>query len=536
MVWQGDGKNFAFLQQDDTSGSTVFFYSGSEEKLQRFSPEQYNDFPGQYHIENGYANGLTIAADGSKVFFTIRKDADAAEKFDGVQQWNGNDAVLYSERMHFADIESNTRVVAWWPQENKFRCVTDNDKPFCLLNATKDYALLYNENELKPQYKLVRDVNFYVTDLKTGIRKLLLENQAAELSKSSFSPGGKYFVYLKGHDWWLYDFRNERHLNLTENSGLQVTNEEDKSWKEIYQIAGWGPKDDYLLIYDQFDLWKIDFDGTFKRLTNGRESGVSYRIVAPRESEFYRSDFRGHVDLPVDTNADIILSARKGNDTGYFVLNANGKIQVIAFDSLLSKDLLKAGKANTYSFLSQNYNKPPVLRMVRAIGLKPNDLFASNPQHKKFLWGKQEIIDYENSQHIPLKGILYYPADFDASKKYPMVVHIYEKQSYMEHYYTNPSHFNMSGFNVANLTAKGYFVLLPDIEYNLGGPGVSATDCVVAATNAVLAKGYILKDKVGLIGHSFGVMRPILLSPKLTCSRVRSRVLLSPICLHGTFQ
>ena len=59
-------------------------------------------------------------------------------------------------------------------------------------------------------------------------------------------------------------------------------------------------------------------------------------------------------------------------------------------------------------------------------------------------------------------------------------------------------------FNVTNLTSQGYFVLLPDIEYELGSPGISATDCVVAATNEVLRKDIVSPDKIALIGHSFG--------------------------------
>jgi dipeptidyl aminopeptidase/acylaminoacyl peptidase len=62
----------------------------------------------------------------------------------------------------------------------------------------------------------------------------------------------------------------------------------------------------------------------------------------------------------------------------------------------------------------------------------------------------------------------------------------------------------MEGFNIANLTAKGYFVLLPDIEYEMGNPGLSAADCTIAATKEVIRRGLVNSDKIGLTGHSFG--------------------------------
>ena len=85
-----------------------------------------------------------------------------------------------------------------------------------------------------------------------------------------------------------------------------------------------------------------------------------------------------------------------------------------------------------------------------------------------------------------------------------MVVHIYEIMSKNLHHYVNPSFLNGEGFNVTNYTLADYFVLLPDIRYELGNPGISAVDCVSAGVNAVVDKGLVDKSKIGLFGHSFG--------------------------------
>lgn len=506
LVWHNGGADFTALKVGNgAEGAVVFYYSFTAKKGYYFDPLQLATFPSEYFVESGNASGLTISADGSKVFFSIRKKAAFSKSFDGIQQWNGNDAITYSERQHMGDSEFNTKIMVWWPQTGKFRKVTDDSQPFGLLNGTQDYVLTFSQTDLEPQYKLDRNVNYYVTNLETGERNLLLENQSTELFESSFSPKGKYFAYFKENNWWVYNFRTRKHSNVTVGAKLQLSNEEDKSWKSVYRVAGWGNNDASLLIYDRYDIWKIDLEnGKITRLTKGREKGILYAIVPAGSDEFYPSNFSGHIDAIADMNHDILLIGSTINETGYFILEPNGQVKTIAFGNYRSTEILKAKKAEVYVFEKEQYDSPPELVVSYGANNADVRLFQSNPQHYTYAWGKEELIHYHNSKNVPLQGILYYPANYNPDKKYPMIVHIYEKQSYMFNYYFNPSLHNMSGFNVANLTAQGYFVLFPDIEYELGNPGLSATDCVVAATNEVIRKGVINPDKIALIGHSFG--------------------------------
>lgn len=85
-----------------------------------------------------------------------------------------------------------------------------------------------------------------------------------------------------------------------------------------------------------------------------------------------------------------------------------------------------------------------------------------------------------------------------------MVVFIYEKLSQHLHNYFNPTLHNNLGINTSNLNAQGYFVLYPDISFEINDVGISATDCVVSAAKAVIAMGLIHPDKIALTGQSFG--------------------------------
>lgn len=62
---------------------------------------------------------------------------------------------------------------------------------------------------------------------------------------------------------------------------------------------------------------------------------------------------------------------------------------------------------------------------------------------------------------------------------------------------------NGADFNVSYFTSQGYFVLLPDIVYEIGNPGFSEADYVIAATKSALEMVPLNKNKLGPIGHSF---------------------------------
>jgi dipeptidyl aminopeptidase/acylaminoacyl peptidase len=83
-----------------------------------------------------------------------------------------------------------------------------------------------------------------------------------------------------------------------------------------------------------------------------------------------------------------------------------------------------------------------------------------------------------------------------------MITYIYEILSTTVHGYTNPS--ERSPYNVTNYTTNGYFVFRPDIVYEINDPGMSAVNCVVPAVEEVVKTGMIDKDKIGLMGHSWG--------------------------------
>jgi dipeptidyl aminopeptidase/acylaminoacyl peptidase len=186
--------------------------------------------------------------------------------------------------------------------------------------------------------------------------------------------------------------------------------------------------------------------------------------------------------------------------SGYSILEKGKIISLVGGLRQISR--LEMISNTEYAYVSESFSTPPSIK-YREKGIKETTVFQSNPHYKKYSWGTSEMIHYEVNGR-QLNGALYYPAGFDPSVKYPMIVYIYDTVSRGVFLYKNPSQYDFLGFNLTHYTLNGYVVLLADIAYGAGSPGIDATNCVSAAVDKVFKMGFVDARKIGLIGHSFG--------------------------------
>ncbi|MDD4145455.1 MAG: prolyl oligopeptidase family serine peptidase, partial [Prolixibacteraceae bacterium] len=98
----------------------------------------------------------------------------------------------------------------------------------------------------------------------------------------------------------------------------------------------------------------------------------------------------------------------------------------------------------------------------------------------------------------------YLPENIDSTKKYPLLVYYYERNSenLFRHQHPSPSR---SVINKTFYSSNGYIVFVPDIVYKVGYPGHSAYEAVISGTQYLLNKyPFINKNKMGLQGQSWG--------------------------------
>ena len=123
--------------------------------------------------------------------------------------------------------------------------------------------------------------------------------------------------------------------------------------------------------------------------------------------------------------------------------------------------------------------------------------------------GTCEDYNYTNSKGDTVYGRLYLPKDFDASKKYPMIVYYYGGCSPTGRYFESPyapQYWNSLGY-VAYIVepsgAAGFGQEWASRHVNTAGHG-PAEDIIEGVKSLCATHPYINKEKIGCMGASYG--------------------------------
>lgn len=512
LLWSKDGNTLVFLEEitnrNGTSGShKIYSYDCKSRKLKVLNP-QTNDFFLDSSIVAYSSYPLIMSASGNKIFFYVSKDSILIEKQKQVQIWDASTPFEYPAQQDYEMLQNAPKLAVWDKETDDISVLATRERPTVMLTPDRNYALSYSSTTYEPEYKTTTTVDYYIKSLKTKQQHLFISNQTTGAFTMSASLKGNFISYFRDKHWWVYDIINERHTNVTKNidTSFDNTDSDRPGLSHGYSGPGWTSDDKFLIVYDKFDIWLITANGeTKKKITNGRENNIRFRICEYLYSESFTRSITDFPTRNFDLSKGLILEATgKDNKSGYYKWTEDGKLLKIVYgDSKVSR-LKKAKKSNTYMFVEETFQIPPQLKIANDKTKEPELIVQSNSHYKKYNWGEAEIIQYANKKGEKLQGALYYPANFTKGKQYPMIVHIYEKLSNQIHKYNNPSLYSGTGFSHTNYVLDNYFVFMPDIRYELGNPAISATDCVLSAVATVIEKGDIDPKRIGLIGHSFG--------------------------------
>jgi dipeptidyl aminopeptidase/acylaminoacyl peptidase len=458
--------------------------------------------------------------DGSMVYVGIaewprkievkRSDEDPAT----VEVWHWRDVNVISEqKLTAARDRDRNAPAAWHVAANILVPLSTNVKEDVRLPRTGSRALALDGVPYQNDAMFGRNfADVYKLDLNTGARAEVAKHLTPPVE---FSPGGRYAMNFKEGDFWIYDLESGAARNVTQDSKIVFTNQENDypvSQKPAYGVAGWTKDDHSAIVYDSYDLWEIFPDGAQpKRLTDGSTEEVRHRYVrtAPGTGGGGRGGRGGGrggggaASEPIDLARPIYLSleGRWTKKSGYAILRDGKTERAIYLDQGVS-GLEKARDADTFVYQSGAWDESPNFFAAGADLKNAQRVSDTNPFAAQYAWGRAELIDYRNSHGDRLQGALYYPASYEKGKQYPMIVQIYEIESNQLHNWTAPS--ERTTYNAAVWTQHGYFVLRPDIVFKARDPGVSALDSVTAAVKKALESGMIDARHVGLTGHSWG--------------------------------
>ena len=428
---------------------------------------------------------------------SLRETLDEAP---GVEVWHVRDIrIIPNQKITAGRDKRDTIAAVYWLDERKLvqleNDVTENIE--ILEGGVR--AIGYDETPYEEEQRFSATVmDLYSVDVKTGAQERILERV-----KYSFSghPTGRYFLFVREGDVWSYDLKGGKSVNLTGDVDSKFIDQESSvltDEKRPYGIGGWTKDGKTVLLYDRFDIWSFPLaGGEPTQLTDGAEYQIAHRrvrVAADRDDDQY-------VDMK--TGFYFSLYGERSKKSGYGPMKDGAPPTHLVWKDARISRLAQAKDADVLSYREERFDDSPDFFVAGPMLDEPKKVSATNVvAEEKFLWGKSELVDYESASGVPLQGALFYPADYDPSKTYPMVVYIYELRSQSLHQYQVPSERNP--YSTGVYTQNGYFVFQPDIVYRAQNPGLSAVECVVPAVRKVLESGMVDPKRVGLFGHSWG--------------------------------
>jgi dipeptidyl aminopeptidase/acylaminoacyl peptidase len=427
--------------------------------------------------------------------------ADDAPQPTQVDIWNWQDPQLQPMQRVRAQQERNRTYRALVHLADK-RFVQLATLDFPTINAGDDAVRAIGTNDLPYQKEMSWDTTYSdvaLVDLKTGQRQKVLEHWRGA---PTMSPGGKYLLYFDEDkaDWFTYRVSDGAKVNLTEKLNINFWREDHDTpnLPPAYGVAGWTPNDQAVLLYDKYDIWEIHPDGTGARMVTGGE-GRKQQIVFR-----YRSMDPDEKAIPTDKPLLLAANDDRTEANGFYRIgftNPSSLEKVIMLDKSFGA-LTKAKNADRVVFTLARFEEFPDLWVSDTSFKNMQKVSDANPQQAEYVWGKSELMQYRNADGKMLRAILTKPDNFDPSKKYPMMVYIYEELSEGLHTYRAPA--PGTSISITRYVSNGYVVLQPDIVYETGYPGESAEKCVIPAVETVLAMGFIDPKRIGIQGHSWG--------------------------------
>jgi len=510
LQWQHKGKIVSFFGTTNEGQEELYCYDIASRKLHVLKTSDAT-FPASMKISPDQNVELTVSRDGKKLFFGITPATarDTTTVAGAVEIWNAKDKMMYPRRMLKASVLHPQYLAVWYPERAIVRQISTEEQPWVMLNGDQEYALTAAPLQYEPQYKWIADMDYYLVSLESGKRELFLKEQSGFMDHMGISPDGRYINYYKENNWWVYNIQLKSHTNVTKGLDTSWDNSTTDPGNQlnVWGQPGWSTDNKWALYYDSHDIWAISADGLKrKRLTNGKEKQLRFRFDASAVADEQGTNYSGIGMYRYDLSKNVLLSTNDlhGGASGYYILHPKKGGTTLAMDTSAITKLQKAKESDGFIYISQRFDRPPCLMYRKGIDKSATVLKQSNPQHELYQWGKSEMIHYTDSRGSLLNGALFYPAGYDASKRWPMVVYIYETVSQDLNRYVNPTLHNTLGFNITNLTTQGYAVLLADIAFEKGNTGFSAVDCVTKAVNATVENGVADPGKLALMGHSFG--------------------------------
>jgi dipeptidyl aminopeptidase/acylaminoacyl peptidase len=526
ITWDFAQHELAFLSDRDDAAGKPAKYKAYLWDRKAAAPVEVlsNTTPG---FRAGYAiaerGTMTFSRDGSRLFVSCAPmDVIAASDREppSANPTLPSDDKVVADLWHWKDdyVQPMQKIRAAQERSRSYRGVLNLvDKKFVQLadpamatvNPSDDGRVAIGMDDRAYRHMVDYDGNFsdvFVVDTATGVKKKVLEQFRGGGGRGAggvqMSPDAKHLLAYKDGIWWTVRTSDGKMTDVSSKLGPKFLNEDHDSpdLPPSYGQAGWTKDGKWALVYDRYDVWAVSPDGgSSRKLTDGRASNLQFRVVVLDRND--DEEERG-----IDSTKPLLLRAEnlETRESGFYSLAhmESGKPEKLLMGSKNYRTIAKAKDADVVLITATTFHDQPDLQVTDSSFRQMKKVTDANPQQSQMLWGTGELIHYRNSDGLDLQAALYKPENFDPTKKYPMMIYIYERLSQSVHNFVPPR--PGTSINISYYVSNGYLVLTPDIAYTIGHPGQSALKCVLPAIQAVVDKGYVNQKAIGIQGHSWG--------------------------------
>lgn len=391
----------------------------------------------------------------------------------------------------------------YWVKEKTFVRLADDDCKSVSFGGKAKFAVGQDTSPYTYMSNLDgrRYSDVYVIDPATGKRTKALTKARYYFGTN---PAGTHFLHYDDGHFFVHDMAAKKSVNVTTAvtaTAFVDTDDDHNVEKPPTRPLGWSRDGKHLLLSDEWDIWKVNADGTggTNLTVNGKADGIRYTGFLQFDPDRTEPGY----DLSKPALVNLYGEWTKKDGVGRIEPGTAGVTVLTVGDYRLGR-IEKARNVEKYAFTKETNQEYPDYYLADGSFQPGTKVTTANPQQGDYAWSAgTKLVDYTGTGGKRLQGALYLPADYTPGKKYPTVVYIYEKLSNGLHQYVPPVA-SGSGFNRSIYTSNGYAVFTPDITYRVNDPGVSAVECVLPALDAAIATGVVDPATVGLQGHSWG--------------------------------
>lgn len=509
------GKQLAFVAERDSSAKALrkfyqlYYYADGKDSAVAIANQTSKGVPAGHIISDNQA--VSFSKSGSQLFFGTAplwplKDTSLPE-FDrvSVDIWHYNDDQIMPMQLRSVETELKRAYTARYDFKlnavvplgsTKFRNVIQTNDG----DGSVFYAATDEGKRIASQWQGYTKSDIYTINPIDGNAKLIKANLKSGNVQPSVSGNLLLYYDEPAKKYFVYNHTTGATVQIAKDITAPLYDEENDVPDDpnAYGVMRWTENDQYVLLYDRFDIWQVDPLGKQKSicLTGGRANKISYRFIATDLDQKF-----------VKTGDQLLLRVfdEKDKTAGLATLvYGTGALTVLFKEKVaLSPLVQKAKDADVLLYTKESYVQSPALYASSVNGGNVNQLATTNAQQINYNWGNAELFTWKAYTGKIAEGILYKPEYFDATKKYPMIVYFYERNNQTLYNYIPPAP-TASRLNISFFVSRGYVVLVPDIWYKTGYPGQGAYDYILSGTRAVVKQGYIDSTKIGLQGQSWG--------------------------------